>query len=181
MQITQRIAIAALALLDPLDEPAEQALDGPLVHGTVVGRLAISVTAAGLPSSFRSHPNPHECDAAENSRGRSGVGLKNSRDTRRSGRNSRWQGGVNFALSGGLLWTNACATTPLNGRRSGDGLSTHKAFQQLTRHCAKQAPSHWIISISSLSTLHCIASNYPLYARGIVTCMQPGEVLNAIT
>src|SRR4029077_16712868 len=104
MQITQRIAIAALALLDPLDEPAEQALDGPLVHGTIVGRLAISVTAAGLPSSFRSHPNPHECDAAENSRGRSGVGLKNSRDTRRSGRNSRWQGGVNFALSGGLLW-----------------------------------------------------------------------------
>src|SRR4051794_5955235 len=101
MQLIERIAVAALALLDPLDEPAKQALDGALLHGAVAGRLAVSVTAAGLPSCFRSHPSPHECDAAENSRGRSGVGLKSSRDTRRSGRNSRWQARVNFALSGG--------------------------------------------------------------------------------
>ena len=36
VQLIERLAIAALALLDPLDEPAEQALDRPLVHGTVV-------------------------------------------------------------------------------------------------------------------------------------------------
>ena len=59
MQIVERIAIAALALLDPLDEPAEQALDRSLIHRTLVGRSAMFGAAAGLPTSFRSHPIPH--------------------------------------------------------------------------------------------------------------------------
>ncbi len=87
VQLIERLAIAALAFLDPLDEPAEQALNRALVHGAVGGRLAGPVRATGLPSCFRSHPVPHECDAAETVRVRSGVGLKGERDTRRSGRN----------------------------------------------------------------------------------------------
>ncbi len=87
VQLIERLAIAALAFLDPLDEPAEQALNRALVHGAVGGRLAGPVRATGLPSCFRSHPVPHECDAAEPVRVRSGVGLKGKRDTRRSGRN----------------------------------------------------------------------------------------------
>ncbi len=65
MQLIERIAVAPLALLDPLDQAAKQALDRALVHGAVVGRLAVPVSAAGLPSCFRSHPIPHGCDAAE--------------------------------------------------------------------------------------------------------------------
>ena len=35
MQIVQSVAIAPLALLDPVDQPAEETLDGALIHGTV--------------------------------------------------------------------------------------------------------------------------------------------------
>ena len=65
VQLIERLAIAALAFLDPLDEPPEQALNRALVHGAVGGRFAGPVRATGLPSCFRSHPVPHECDAAE--------------------------------------------------------------------------------------------------------------------
>ena len=87
VQLIERLAVAALAFLDPLDEPAEQALNRALVHGAVGRRRAGPVRATGLPSCFRSHPVPHECDAAEPVRVRSGVGLKGKRDTRRSARN----------------------------------------------------------------------------------------------
>ena len=58
MQFVERLAIAALALLDPLYEAAQQAFDRLLIHGARAGgRVAIPADAA-MPTCFRNHRVP---------------------------------------------------------------------------------------------------------------------------
>ena len=58
MQLVERLAVAALTLLDPLYEAAKQAFNRLLIHrGRAGGRVAISADAA-VPACFRNHRVP---------------------------------------------------------------------------------------------------------------------------
>src|SRR5215471_9481505 len=60
VQIVEGSAVAALVILDPFDQPAQQALDRVLFHGALrMGRTAGPCGPTPLPTSFRNHPVPH--------------------------------------------------------------------------------------------------------------------------
>ena len=52
VKFVERLAIAALAVLDPLHQAPQQAFDGALIHGLIGGERVALTGCAGLPTCF---------------------------------------------------------------------------------------------------------------------------------